>query len=150
MPSAGPGLVLGHGDGGVGPGEFQGDSSALYLYLASHQAGEKYMVGVESSRSADDLIIQYGAPVIAMGGYSGGDNILTNETLKTLIHDGKIRFFLLGQKGQGMPGRESGGVTQWVQDSCPAVSESEWNDETNQVNSTSPMRNTLYDCKGVL
>ncbi|PWR72192.1 ArnT family glycosyltransferase [Methanospirillum lacunae] len=150
MPSAGPGLVLDHGQDSMRPGEFQGNSSAVYLYLVSHQAGEKYLVGVESSRSADDLIIKYGAPVMAMGGYSGGDNILTNESLKTLIHNGKIRFFLLGQNGQGMPGRKSGGITQWIQDSCPVVPEREWNDETNPGNSTSMMRNTLYDCKGVV
>ncbi|HWQ64717.1 MAG TPA: glycosyltransferase family 39 protein, partial [Methanospirillum sp.] len=149
MPSAGPSLVSGHGQG-MGPGELQGNSSALYSYLASHQSGEKYMVGVESSRSAGDLILSYSASVMAMGGYSGGDQILTNESLKTLIQEGKIRFFLLGQKGQGMPGRESGGVTQWVQDSCPAVSESEWNSGTNQANTTSPMQNRLYDCKGVV
>ncbi|WP_319579184.1 glycosyltransferase family 39 protein [uncultured Methanospirillum sp.] len=152
MPSAGPGLASGPGQSpGMMPGEIQGNSSALYSFLSSHQSGEKYIVGVESSRSAGDLILSYGAPVMAMGGYSGRDQILTNESLKALIHEGQIRYFLLGQTGHGMPGGESSGVTTWIQDSCPVIPDDEWSgaESTGRTasNTASPMRSTLYDCK---
>jgi len=154
MPSAGPGLASGPGHSpGMMPGENQENSSALYSYLSSHQSGEKYILGVESSRSAGDLILSYGAPVMAMGGYSGRDNILTNESLKTLIQNGEIRYFLLGQAGHGMPGRESNGVTTWIQDSCPVVSDTQWSGTGSSgvaSNATSPVRSMLYDCKNVV
>jgi len=107
MPSAGPVLVSDHrGFQGMGPDQAEGNSSAQFSYLVSHQAGEKYLVGVESSRSAGDLIISYGAPVMIMGGFSGSDQILTNQSLMKLIHEGKIRYFLSGQEAYGIPGRE--------------------------------------------
>lgn len=152
MPYAGPSLLSGDGGspGRDGPMEGGRDTSALYSYLSSHRSGEKYLVGVENSRSAADLIINYGAPVMTMGGFSGSDRILTNESLKKLIDRGEIRYFLLGQGARGMPGREEGSVTSWVQDSCPVVPESEWNRANESVHTGSPMQTALYDCKGII
>ncbi|MDD1723967.1 MAG: glycosyltransferase family 39 protein [Methanospirillum sp.] len=152
MPYAGPSLISGDGGGpGMhGPMEGGGDTSALYSYLSSHRSGEKYLVGVESSRSAADLIICYGAPVMTMGGFSGSDRILTNESLKKLVDEGGIRYFLSGQGYHGMPGRGEESVTSWVQDNCPVVPESEWNRANTSVPTGSPMQTALYDCRGVV
>ncbi|MDD1729212.1 MAG: glycosyltransferase family 39 protein [Methanospirillum sp.] len=151
MPSAGPGLMSG-GDGpgsgmyrGFGPEGGLGNSSSLFSYLEAHQAGETYLVGVESSRSASDLIITYGASVMAMGGFSGSDPILTSDTLKKLINSGKIRYFTLDQGSRGKPGRENSDVTTWIRDSCPVVPSDAWSHDNQSFGPGS----ALYDCKGV-
>ena len=104
LPIAGPDLISGNGDF-PGPNHgMQGvNSSILYSYLSSHQSGEKYLVGVDSAMSASGLIINYSAPVMAMGGFSGSDSILTVDSLKSLINSGEIRYFWLGKKGFGLP-----------------------------------------------
>ena len=147
IPAAGPALISGGGNfPGMNRGIEGGNTSALYSYLSSHQSGEIYLVGVESSGSASDLIINYGAPVMAMGGFSGSDNILTLDAVKDLIGSEKIRYFLLGQKSPGMPQRQDSSVTSWISDSCPVVFEDEWNTENRSIR----VNSALYDCKGVV
>lgn len=147
MPIAGPGLITGVDNGpGMNQQMDEGNSPGLFSYLSSHQTGEQYLVGVESSRSASNLIITYGASVMAMGGFSGSDPILTVQKIKDLIGGGKIRYFLLGQGRPGMPGGENSSVTNWIQDSCPVIPKSEWSNETRP----SGQESTLYDCKGIV
>jgi 4-amino-4-deoxy-L-arabinose transferase-like glycosyltransferase len=130
---------------GMNPGIEGVNNSALYSFLSSHQTDEKYLVGVDSSRSASDLIINYSAPVMAMGGFSGSDNILNLDKLKGQINSHKIRYFLVDQKSPGMPQRQGSNVTSWILDSCQVVPMDEWNTE----NQSTRQNSALYDCKGV-
>ncbi|MFH0967757.1 MAG: glycosyltransferase family 39 protein [Methanobacteriota archaeon] len=147
LPVAGPSLVSGAGGfQGMNHGMEEYNSSALYMYLSSHQSGERYLVAVESSRTATDFIITYGAPVMTMGGYSGTDPILTVEKLKDYISSGKIRYFLIGGGNPGMPGRDNSGVTTWIKDSCPVIDDAGVNTGDQSVRT----EQTLYDCKGIV
>ena len=147
LPFAGPDLISGNGSStGMNRGMEGVNSSNLYSYLSSYVSGEKYLLGVESAMSSSDLIVTYGTSVMAMGGFSGSDAILTIDSLKVLIGSGEIRFFLFGQDSRGMPGRESSNVTTWIKDNCPVIPESEWNLQ-NQSNGP---KSNLYDCKGVV
>ena len=71
-----------------------------------------------SSKSASSIIIATGKPVMALGGFSGSDQILTVQQLARLVANGTVRYFLL-QSGGG-PGGGGGGaggnsaLTQWV------------------------------------
>jgi hypothetical protein len=64
-------------------------------YLTSHTTGETWYVAVPGSHEATSLIIDYGIPVMSIGGFSGTDRILTVDNLKTLMNEGKIRYFLI-------------------------------------------------------
>ncbi|MFA4861764.1 glycosyltransferase family 39 protein [Methanoregula sp.] len=129
LPSAGPQLDQGSGGraGGVSlPG--QGSSiSQLAEYLESHTTGETWLVAVPSSHEAASLILETGKPVMALGGFSGSDSILSVENLTSLIHAGKVRYFYTPSTATGGD-RTSGNseIFTWVSSHCTAVSSSEY------------------------
>lgn len=150
-PVAGPVQINGKGiSGGQNPGISLGntDYSDLIRYLQSHKGSEKYLVGMSSANGGgSDMIVRTGEAVMAIGGYSGSDPILTNETLKVIVRNGDIRYFYLSQKNDRMSGISSEGVTSWIPDSCQVVQENDWSaNSTSQTRSG--QRSVLYDCLG--
>ena len=104
-------------------------------WLIANRGNARYIVAVSSSMSASSAIIQTGEPIMATGGFSGSDPILTAESLAQLVKDGTVRFFLTGG---GMGGGRSGSgfsVDSWVTQHCTAVPASE-----------SGSTQTIYDC----
>jgi hypothetical protein len=119
----------------VMPGSGTGTSySGLASYLISHSTGETWLVAVPGSMGAgSELIIGTGKPVMSLGGFGGSDQVLTVETLKELVDDGRIRFFYLsGTSGQGGGGMNAGnsGLFSWVADHCTAIAASEYGSST--------------------
>ena len=120
--------------GGAG-GKQSNVNTALIHYLEAHQGSARYLVAVGSSQEADSIILATNKPVMALGGFSGSDPILTTSALASLVANGTIRFFLLGGNGGGGPGGGSqSSLTSWVTTNCTAVSSS-------RVQSSQ-----LYDC----
>ncbi|MBV9689065.1 MAG: glycosyltransferase family 39 protein [Ktedonobacteraceae bacterium] len=144
----------------------------LIRYLDANQGSAKFLVATPSSMSADAIILATNKPVMAMGGFGGGDPILTTKQLASLVAKGTVRFFLLGtreqlppqilnqlpqqirnrlrQGGFGFGGRQQSALTSWVTQHCTAVPTSLW-----QSTSTSSSAgggpgaggtNQLYDC----
>jgi 4-amino-4-deoxy-L-arabinose transferase-like glycosyltransferase len=105
LPSAGP-----SGEGGFGGGSQSNTTdAALIKYLEVNQGGTKYLVATSSSNSADAIILETNKPVMALGGFSGSDPILTTAQLQALIKNGTVRYFLLGSSGGGGTGARAGG-----------------------------------------
>jgi 4-amino-4-deoxy-L-arabinose transferase-like glycosyltransferase len=67
----------------------------LCSFLQSHRGEERFLVAVPSSRLAAPLIVSTGVPVIALGGFSGRDPILTPPDLKRLVDSRQVRFVLI-------------------------------------------------------
>jgi 4-amino-4-deoxy-L-arabinose transferase-like glycosyltransferase len=139
LPVAGPQLAQGRGngmEGGTGMPGSQGQESVsgLATYLLSHSTGEKFLVAVPGSMNgAAELILATGKPVMALGGFSGSDQVLTVDSLSRMVSDGKVRFFSIPDtsasgSGQGGAGMNAGNslLYTWVRDHCTAVSSSEW------------------------
>ena len=103
-------------------------SSALISYLEAHQGNAKYLVAVPSSNQADAIILATNKGVMALGGFSGSDPILTTSQLASLITNGTVRYFLLnGSGGIGAgPGGGQSSLTTWVTQHCTTVSASQW------------------------
>jgi 4-amino-4-deoxy-L-arabinose transferase-like glycosyltransferase len=102
LPAAGPserGFGMPGGRGGP-PGE--ADNAALIAYLERNRGDATFLVATSSTMEAAPIILATGEPVMAMGGFSGGDPILTVDELASLISEGAVRFFLAG--GRGGPG----------------------------------------------
>ncbi|RMH82240.1 MAG: glycosyl transferase, partial [Actinomyces sp.] len=105
-----PGATAG-GDGieGTGPGGQPGagtDTStadaALLSYLLDEWDGERWIVAVEGSHVASPLIIAGdGVPVMAFGGFNGGDPTPTADELAAAVAAGELRFVLTGAGGGG-------------------------------------------------
>ncbi len=97
LPSAGPtGEGTFGGGAGGGNGLATSTDTKLITYLEAHQGNTKYLVAVPSSNQGDSIILATNKPVMALGGFAGGDPILTTSQLKTLIANGTVRYFLLG------------------------------------------------------
>ncbi|MBE9472282.1 MAG: hypothetical protein IMY75_09280, partial [Chloroflexi bacterium] len=62
-----------------------------------------------------------GEPVMALGGFTGGDPILTVDELAEYVADGVVRHFLLPPGG----GRQRG-LTRWVPEHCTLVPPALW------------------------
>ncbi|HEY7848907.1 MAG TPA: glycosyltransferase family 39 protein, partial [Ktedonobacterales bacterium] len=107
--------------GGAGAGNTA--SSALISYLEAHQGGAKYLVATTSANQAAPIILATGKAVMALGGFTGADPILTAPRLETLVRAGQVRYFLLGGGGIG-GGASNSGVEQWVTSNCQAISAS--------------------------
>jgi 4-amino-4-deoxy-L-arabinose transferase-like glycosyltransferase len=138
------------------------DQASLVGYLRSKRTSEKWLVAVQSAAQAESIIIDHGEPVMAMGGFSGSDPILTTESLTALIRKGSVRFFLIpaaggggipGGFGGGPGGGRSGPATALVTASCATVPTADWNTSAATSNGQQafpggPSSATfdLYDC----
>jgi 4-amino-4-deoxy-L-arabinose transferase-like glycosyltransferase len=130
-PVAGPQLIRGIGSS---PGGAPGESTAsisLTEYLLSHRTSETWIVAVSSSMEAANLILSTGQPVMALGGFSGSDQVLTADSLAGLIQDGKIRYFSLssssGNRG-GPNGNDA--IFSWVGSHCTEIPVSDYGGST--------------------
>ena len=70
--------------------------------LRQHQ-GEKFILATLNARSAAPVILITGKPVMALGGFSGSDPILTVEQLAQRVAAGEVRFFLVPAPPQRPP-----------------------------------------------
>jgi 4-amino-4-deoxy-L-arabinose transferase-like glycosyltransferase len=108
-PTAAPGSgtsgsgALGNrpGAGGMGGG-FGGDSAGLTQALAYVKAHGGGTIGVSSQSGAASAIIQSGADVAGIGGFSGRESEVSTQWLADAVRSGKIRWVLTsGSSGFG-------------------------------------------------
>lgn len=113
MPTAGPSplmtftingktYILSRGMGG-GFGNVNSANTALIAYLEAHRDGAKSLMATFNAQSAAPIILATGQPVMAIGGFSGGDPILTTTQFAALVAQGQVRFVML--QGAGGNGR---------------------------------------------
>jgi 4-amino-4-deoxy-L-arabinose transferase-like glycosyltransferase len=101
--------------------------TALISYLEAHKGSAKYLVAVASSNEADSIILETNQPVMALGGFSGSDPILTTTQLAALVKSGAVRYFLLNGSGGGGPGGSSqSALITWITQHSKVVSSSQW------------------------
>jgi 4-amino-4-deoxy-L-arabinose transferase-like glycosyltransferase len=124
--------VIGRGDSGLpyaGPELLRGgrprtnaqQAETLITYLQSNRSDEKYLVATLNANTAAPIIIATGEPVMALGGFSGGDQILSTDELAALVAEGEVRFFLLPVQEN----RQTD-LIRWVTGSCQSVPSSAW------------------------
>ncbi|MBL8046770.1 MAG: glycosyltransferase family 39 protein [Anaerolineales bacterium] len=164
LPFAGPELLQRNGNGQavfqVRRTQNVEGSTQLTQYLLSQRNGEKWLAATLNANTAAPIILQTGEPVIALGGFSGRDNILTAEQLAQMVSAGDVRFFLMSeQRGpqppQGNAGNnvptppqaENNSLTQWITANCQTVPSNLWQGNSSQPVNTGPGGATqLYDC----
>jgi len=164
-PSAGPTAIDGSGRagfGGGGPaGGFQGGAngtdgtfaggnggapagrpgdggqvdSALVEYLVANRGGATWIVAVNGANEAGSIELASGMPVMAMGGFSGGDPAPTLSQLQAYVASGQLRYVLIGG-GRGGPNGASSEISSWVTANGTAVE--------------SVGNGTLYDLSGAV
>jgi 4-amino-4-deoxy-L-arabinose transferase-like glycosyltransferase len=141
------------------PGEATPDYQAkLLAYLDAHRDGSQFLLAVPNSMSASSIIINTGEPVMAMGGFSGGDPILSSTSVADKVAQNTVRYFLLpdrslgggGPFAGGPPGPFGGGdasAMQWVESNCSVVPQGDWGGEISaSVRGGFGGAQQLYDC----
>jgi hypothetical protein len=132
----GPAIGGGAGVGGQGfaGGQRLGGSldGATLDYLVANRGTARWIVAVGGANAAGQIELDTRQPVMAMGGFSGGDDAPTLAQLQALVADGSLRF--VAPEGGG-PGGRSSGIAEWVQSACTPVT----------VNGTAT---AAYDCAG--
>jgi len=125
--------------------------------------------------TADGIILATNKPVMALGGFSGSDPILTTNQLASLVKNGTVRFFLLnsfnggrqlppqildripeqfrnrlGNGAAGFGGGQQNALTTWVTQHCSTVPASLWQSASTNSGSGNGFgrggANQLYDC----
>ena len=95
--------------------------------LFRSKGSAKYLVAVVSSNEADSIILETNQPVMALGGFSGSDPILTTSQLAALVKSGTVRYFLLNGSGGGGPGGSSQStLITWITQHSKVISSSQW------------------------
>ncbi|MEY8000705.1 glycosyltransferase family 39 protein [Clostridium sp. Mt-5] len=122
------------------------NNSKLIKFLEDNKKNEKYLVAVPSANSyGSDLILKTGEPVMALGGFSGSDPILTVEQFKKLVNDGVVRYALVntgGNRGFGgaMGNNSNSNITSWIQQNGKVVLDSKWKNSTISKNQAENQR----------
>ncbi len=145
LPYAGPDLASSPASGPAA--ENSRVDSRLVDYLQSQYNGETFLFATTSSMDASPFILATGMPVMALGGFSGGDQILTADELAGKVAAGEVRFFLFtGNMGSQQE------LAQWVQRACLLTPSRDWGGPIAPAGQHQPGGVTipqLFDCGNV-
>lgn len=162
-PDAQSGLpVSGPLNGNIRPVATPSADPRLIAYLQQHRAGAMFLVATVDTGTAVPIIFSTGAPVMALGGYTGYDPILTPTTLAKSVAENKVHAFYIPsnnltpqQRQQLYPNvtdavtHYTNHLTQWVAQHCHAVSQDQWSTINGAL--TSDMRTIqLFDCSALV
>jgi 4-amino-4-deoxy-L-arabinose transferase-like glycosyltransferase len=128
MPSAGPnnssfGFGPGgpgnqwqnHGPGGHGGPSFGQDANNVALQQLVGGSETRWSAASIGSMTASSLELKTGASIMAIGGFTGGDNSPTLEQFQQYVTNHDVHYFIAGERG---PRHGSGGsadaITTWV------------------------------------
>jgi len=104
---AGASARYGGRGGSFGGGDGASANTALIRYVEAHQGNDRYLLATLNSMSAAPIIIATGKPVMALGGFSGADRIVTPSGLATFVSNGTVRYVMLNGGFGGFGGARS-------------------------------------------
>lgn len=123
-------------------------------YLVANKGAATWIVAVSGAWEAGAIQLATGEPVMAMGGFSGGDPAPTLAELQDFVARGQLRFVLArGRAGPGGPvggfgglaaddasGAGTSSVMTWVTSACTEV----------DYGAAAGGSSALYDCAGAV
>lgn len=123
IPAAGPQLTDQQGGRMMGTIGRNEANDKLIQYLEKNYNGETYLVATFRATEAAQIMLKTDKAVMAMGGFSGNDPVLTTEKLEKLVKNGEVKYFLVSGFGGGQSNNE---IVQWIQTHCKEVAQTEW------------------------
>lgn len=127
------------------------DISKLINFLQKNkgQDQEYLLVTPSSSVYASEIILDTGDRVMALGGRTGNDNIISLNAFKLLVKEGKIKYVLVGNQTDSL---NNAAIMNWVETIGTVVQNSTWQDESITVANNilykvfkTDKRDTLYE-----
>lgn len=105
----------------------------LVSYLLTHHGKDTFLLGKLDTATAIPFLLATGQPVMALGGFSSSDPILSTAQLAMETHQGDVRFFLLpfavqfaGQTARLMPRGGNRGLVRWIIAHCSLLPPRIW------------------------
>ena len=93
-------------------------NAALVRFLVANRGSSRWIAATSGSGSAAPLQLAADAPVMAMGGFSGGDPAPTLARFIALVTSGDLRYYVAGGMGGGGIGGgrgTAGAIQSWVE-----------------------------------
>jgi 4-amino-4-deoxy-L-arabinose transferase-like glycosyltransferase len=91
----------------------------LLEFLLANTDDTEYMMAVRSSMEGASYVLETGRPVLYMGGFNGGDPVVSATDLQTMVAAGELRYVLW--TGGGRAGSTSIEIERWLAESCQPV-----------------------------
>lgn len=108
------------------------DTSRLVTYLQDQWDGERYLLATTSTHLAAPIIIAWGEPVMARGGFHGVDPAMPLERFVDLVRQRQLRFAMVGDLSlvsRRMARNVAGNpVTDWIRAHGRPVDPALWRD----------------------
>ncbi|MEI7643974.1 MAG: glycosyltransferase family 39 protein [Chloroflexales bacterium] len=97
-----PNVNLPHAYAGAGqdapgsqpPAGQAGVDAGLIAYLEANTSGVTYLVATPSANDGDAFVLATGRPVLFIGGFNGGDELLSADDLAQMVAAGTLRYAL--------------------------------------------------------
>ena len=100
---------------------------SLVSYLENHEKGEKYLLvtenSIDTSQYAESIIIDYGKSVMALGGFSGADNVVNLKEFKDMVKNGQIKYVLVENLTISKNNQD---IINWVKETGKIVPRDQW------------------------
>jgi MYXO-CTERM domain-containing protein len=96
------------------------DDPKLREFLLGHRGNSRFLVATPTAVLAAPIIVRTGLPVLAAGGFSGTDPILTTDALASMAARGEFRYALVNNRGR------QGAFARWVRANGTAVDPALW------------------------
>lgn len=137
----------GRGDPGGpgGPGGFGGDSALLRAAIRYAQAHGGGTIGVASQSSAAAAILDSGANVAGLGGFSGRESSVTAAWIAMEVREGRLRWVISDATSAGQGFRAPGDTRQGSQAALTVVAKT---CRPVALGGSSGNNSAMYDCRG--
>jgi 4-amino-4-deoxy-L-arabinose transferase-like glycosyltransferase len=119
--------------------------SKIYNYATAHSRNSRFVLATDSWRSAAPIIMNGGARVLPMGGYSSRVKAPSAAGLRQLVAANGVRYVLLtrADSKSGISTPNVFEIQRWVKSACRVVPESAYNPAA----SSNAVADQLYDCR---
>lgn len=120
-------------------------SARLIAYLRTNQHNTHFLAATVRATTAAPLMLASGAAVMSVGGYAGGDDILTPARFAALVRNNTVRFVLLPVQTPQQPA-----LVAWVTARCTTVPPALWREPVRPDASPSVLplaAYALWDCQ---
>ncbi|MBY3622460.1 glycosyltransferase family 39 protein [Acinetobacter sp. CUI P1] len=130
-PEAGPSSSEGRGGMGGNSSNFGRNSAtsaneSLLAYLEENNTGEPYLFATLDYGTAAPYIVDKGASVVILNGFSNSDTVYTPDTLKAFVESGKVKYFLINSGGMGGGRGGNSELTTWITENGTEVPAADW------------------------
>jgi 4-amino-4-deoxy-L-arabinose transferase-like glycosyltransferase len=102
------------GSAGTNAGGGGGASTQVEALIAKNASSYTWVAATTGAQTAAGYQLATGDPVMAIGGFNGGDNSPTLAQFKAYVAAGKVHYYIAGSQGGGQGTGSAAQIATWV------------------------------------